>query len=377
MAKHLKRNPKQNKLKSLFSAALAIPGLGLASSGQAQSMPDAPIIRIRYADYKDYQSGKEDRMTIQAPMVSLQTPISESDVLEASFTYDSVSGASPYYLSTLSGASGIGVNDIRRAGDVKLTHFFDGFNIGVGGRVSDEDDFLSRGGLIDAHIWTPDKNTTFTLGFSLDEDDISSSIQSDFNETRRSEGYLFGITQVLDANSIVQSNFNYAHASGYQSDPYKTLDNRPSTRDAWSLMNRYNLFFPELEASLHVDYRFFIDSWGIKSHMLEVAWYQPFGNNWMVRPSVRYYSQSAAQFYEGDFPPQEPNQFFSADQRMGNFGSIGGGLKLIRELGRGFSADISFESFLQTPGLKLGNGPSNDVKDFYAAFFSVGVSKKF
>ncbi|MBN8549363.1 MAG: DUF3570 domain-containing protein [Deltaproteobacteria bacterium] len=377
MANHSKSPTASTKITQLLSAALAIPGLGLASSAQAQSMPDAPIIRIRYADYDDYQSGKEDRISVQSPMVSITTPISETDVLEAGFTYDSVSGASPYYLSTLSGASGTGIHDNRRAGDVKLTHYFSDFSIGVGGRVSDEDDFLSRGGLVDAHIWTPDKNTTFTLGFSIDSDDISSTLQPDFSADRRTEGYLFGITQVLTENSIMQSNLSYTHASGYQSDPYKTLDNRPSTRDAWSLLSRYNLFFPEYEASLHVDYRFFIDSWGIKSHTLDVAWYQPVGNNWIVRPNVRYYSQCAAQFYEGNFPPVDFDTFYSADQRMGNFGSIGGGLKLIRELGRGFSADISFEAFLQDPNLKLGNGPENDVKDFYATFFSVGLTKKF
>lgn len=372
MAKIRKKSPRKDKLKSLLSAAMAIPGLGVAAD--AQTLPDAPIIRIRYSDYQDYQSGKERRMRVLAPMASLQMPLGEGNTLDAGFTYDSTSGASPFYVDTLSSAS---IRDQRRAGNLKFTHNFENFSLAGGGRVSSEDDFLSRGGLLESKIWTPDKNTTFTLGFSYDKDDLASSMNEEFGARRRTQGYLFGITQVINANSIYQANINYGHSEGYQSDPYKSLDNRPHNRDTWSLMNRYNLYFPEYEASLHADYRFFIDSWGIKSHMLEVAWYQPFGGAWMVRPSVRYYTQCAAQFYDSNFPPENFDQQYSADQRMGNFGSIGGGLKLIRELGRGFSADISFESFLQKPGYALGSDQDNDVKDFYATFFSIGVAKKF
>lgn len=364
-------------LAALMSAALAIPGLGLPRAGSAETPPDQPIVRFRYANYRDYQEGRERRMRVHAPMLSLETPLGDRNYIETSFTYDSMSGASPYYLSTLTGASEVGIRDTRRAGDLKFTRVFERFSVGVGGRVSDEDDYLSRGFVTDARVWTPDKNTTFALGFASDNDDISSTLQSDFNDDRRTQSYFFGVTQIINPVSLVQSNIGYTHARGYQSDPYKTLDNRPRSRGMWAWLTRYNLFFRELESSLHADYRFFIDTWGIKSHMLEVAWYQPVGTAWMIRPHVRYYSQSGAEFFEGDFPPLNSERFYSADHRMGDFGSLGAGVKLIRDLGKGFSADISFESFLQKPSFKLGGSSVSEIEDFYAAFFSLGVAKKF
>jgi hypothetical protein len=364
-------------MNALLSAALALPGLGLANDAAAQTPPEAPTVRIRYSNYQEYQAGKENRMKIHAPMAMLDTPIGENNRLEATYVFDGMSGASPYYLDSLSGASGTGIHDTRRAGDMKFTHYFKHFSVGLGGRVSDEEDYLSRGGLVDARVWTPDKNTTFSLGFSFDSDDISSTQSPDFGDDRRSQGYLFGITQILTPNSALQSNLTFSHGRGYHSDPYKPFDNRPRSREGWSWLSRYILYFPEMESSLHADYRFFIDSWGIKSHMLEVAWYQPFGTAWMFRPSVRYYTQSAAQFFQDSYPPQEFGDLYSADQRMGDFGSIGAGLKLIRELGRGFSADIAFEAFLQKPELKLGGDGYDNIKDFYAGFLSVGLSKKF
>lgn len=367
----------RRNLKALLSAALAIPGLGLEKHVAAQSPPEAPIVRIRYADYRERQSGKEDRMDVYTPMVSLETPLGENDELQASYTYDSMSGASPYYLDVLSGASGSKIRDNRNAGDAKFTHYFEQFSLGIGGQVSDEDDYFSRGGLVDARIWTPDKNTTFSLGFSYDSDDISSSNDPTFGAHRSTQGYFVGVTQNLTPNSALQSNLGYTNARGYQSDPYKSYDNRPRSRGAWSWLSRYVLFFPEWESALHVDYRFFIDTWGIKSHTLELAWYQPLGSAWMFRPSVRYYSQDSAQFYTGSYPPPDLESNYSADQRLGAFGSFAAGVKLIRDLGKGFSADISFEAMLQKLDLRLGGRSEPELKDFYAGFLSVGVTKKF
>lgn len=375
--KTLRQRRKKRGLNALLAAALAVPGLGISPEASAQTPPEAPTIRLRYSGYKDTQSGDQHRITIKSPSVMIQAPLGAKDVLEASYTYDSVSGASPYYLSTVSGASGIGIRDNRRAADFKYTHIFERLSIGVGATVSDEDDYFSRSALADCRIWTPDKNTTFALGFSYDLDEISSSQDATFKDHRRAQGYLFGVTQVLSPNSIVQSNLSYAHGRGYHSDPYKPLDNRPRSRDGWAWLTRFNHYFEEYEASLHVDYRFNLDSWGVSAHMLEVAWYQPLGTKWLVRPSVRYYSQGGANFFSGDFPPSKEGEIFTADQRLGDFGSLGGGLKLIRDLGRGFSADVSFEAFTQKTGLKLGGSTRSAVEDFYGTFFSVGVAKAF
>ncbi len=316
-------------------------------------------------------------MKIHAPTAFVGTPLGEKNYIEGSFVFDTMSGASPHYLHSLSGASEVGIKDNRRAWDLKLTHMFERFSIGLGGHMSDEDDYTSRGGAIESKVWSSDKNTTLALGLSVDSDEVGSSQDPAFSEDRRTFNYLLGITQVLSAESIVQSNITYSSARGYQSDVYKALDNRPQSRGMWAWLTRYNRFFQDMESSLHVDYRLYTDTWDVLSHMFEVAWYQPLGQSWMVRPFIRYYSQGAAQFFEDNFPPSSERSFFSADQRLGDFGSIGGGLNLAYDFGSGLSVDASVESFLQKPSLKLGGGGSDNIEDFYAWFFSIGLAKKF
>ncbi|HET8707829.1 MAG TPA: DUF3570 domain-containing protein, partial [Pseudomonadales bacterium] len=51
------------------------------------------------------------------------------------------------------------------------------------------------------------------------------------------------------------------------------------------------------DAALHFNYRYFHDNWGIASHTLESTWIQPFGKRWTIAPKIRYYSQTAADFY--------------------------------------------------------------------------------
>ncbi len=65
-----------------------------------------------------------------------------------------MSGASPQFHDSLSGASGIGVHDYRAAGDGKLTKYFDRWAVGVGGAYSHERDYISRSVAVDVRTWT-------------------------------------------------------------------------------------------------------------------------------------------------------------------------------------------------------------------------------
>lgn len=363
----------------ILAAAMAIPGLATVTDQlQAQTAPAEPIAQLKYGYYEDYQSGDNgDRMDVHAPMLYLRAPILEDLELEAGAVVDSMSGASPLYYSVLSGASGKGIKDTRKAGDIKVTKYFSSFSLGLGGQISDEDDYLSRGGLIEARYWTQNKNTIFALGVSGDSDQISSTNNSELFEKRRTENYLLGITQVLTPDSIVQSNVTFESGSGFHSDPYKSFENRPESRDAVAWLTRYRHYIEATDAAVHLDYRLFNDSWSMLSHMVELAWYQPLGENWMLRPSLRYYSQNAAEFFMRQFPPESFDTFLTADQRLGAFGSLGAGIKVERELGSGFAIDASFNFAQQRDNWRL-DGPSNpEIKDFSMRFFVLGLTKRF
>ena len=103
-------NPRGSQRGAVLAAALALPGL-LPGIAQAQvTAPNATLVQFKFLYYKDYQESG-DRITVKSPALYLLTPITDDWVFEIGAVYDSISGASPYYHTTLSGASGKGIED--------------------------------------------------------------------------------------------------------------------------------------------------------------------------------------------------------------------------------------------------------------------------
>ena len=97
----------------------------------------------------------------------------------------------------------------------------------------------------------------------------------------------------------------------------------------------------------------------------------------MVRPRLRYYSQSKAEFYHDFFPPDEPGAaFYSADQRLSGFGSISGGVRLERQLGESSYAHISLDYMRQDGAYKTGSPGSPGLDALDAAIIGVGFFSK-
>ena len=109
---------------SLMAAALALPGVVATPSAKAESVPEKTTVGIKYLSYSERQQTGE-RMKVKSPSIYVLAPIKDKYSIEASFVLDSVSGASPTAYNSLSGASGKGIGDYRKAGDVKVTRFFD------------------------------------------------------------------------------------------------------------------------------------------------------------------------------------------------------------------------------------------------------------
>ncbi len=143
-----------------------------AAGAAAQAVADHGILELKYLDYRDWQPGAS-RMTVRSPSLYTLVPVNDTTEVEGSLVYDAMSGASPLYHNTLSGASGLGVTDYRTAGDAKVTKYFGDWSIGVGGVVSSERDYLSRGGSVDVRIFSDDRNRTYAFGIAGANDRIN------------------------------------------------------------------------------------------------------------------------------------------------------------------------------------------------------------
>ncbi len=362
----------------LMAAALALPGIVFAPQALAESAPENATISLKYLDYRDSQPSGS-RMHVTSPSLVVIAPIGSRWAIEAGVVTDAMSGASPLYHDTLSGASGRGVKDYRKAGDLKLTHYFERGAIGIAAAVSTENDYFSRTLSFDGRFNSADNNTTFAFGFGGSSDRINSENKVAVDETKRSREFLLGITQILSPTQLVQSNLTFTRGKGYFSDPYKPFDTRPASRNSTAWLTRYNHYFAAAGGALNASYRLYHDSFGIYSHTVELVWRQPLAETWIVSPMLRYATQSAADFYVNPPWPKGYVQdaLYSADQRLSAFGSISYGLRIDKSLGDGWSVNAKAELTEQRASWRLGGGGSPGLEPFRSQTFIVGIAKTF
>jgi hypothetical protein len=142
-----------------------------------------------------------------------------------------------------------------------------------------------------------------------------------------------GITQVMSRRWLATLSYSYSDEHGYQTDPYKIIsivdpasgqpteqiyESRPDLRRKQSVFfdNKVHLAADVISASL----RGFKDDWGIKSLTADLRYRWQIGMNYYIEPHLRYYTQSAADFFHyylgsGEVIPQ----YASADTRLAKF----------------------------------------------------------
>lgn len=383
---------------ALLSAAMALPCvMGVA---HAESAPEKGTLSFKYLDYKERQqligdaakgdaglysksgaSTFDDRIRVKATASSVMLPLNAEWSMAGTLITDSISGASPAYHTEALTA----MKDFRRAVDTSLTRYLTNGTVTVGLNHSGENDYISRGVSLLATRATEDKNTTWTAGVGLNRDVINPSNRIVFNETKHVTDFILGVTQVLSMNDIVQFNLGSFKGRGYFSDPYKIYDERPRNRSHETLLARWNHHFSDLNGTSRLAYRYYTDNWGIRSHTFDAEWVQAFGEGWRVAPALRFYTQTAANFYvEADpslspFPPNPPAnaRYFSEDQRVSAFGGFTMGVKLSKQLNLDTKVDVKFEQYGQKGAWTLLGSGSKGLAPFYARSLQVGITHSF
>ncbi len=225
--------------------------------------------------------------------------------------------------------------------------------------------------------------------------------------TRQDWAAHVNLTQAVNRDALWKLGMSYTRSTGYLGNPYKYstvyekqstvignttefvgafyLEQRPEQRNLWHWQTGWVQYVAPLDAALHFDYSFALDDWGINAHTFEADWVQPVGSGWTVTPRIRYYSQSAADFYGAYFfsngktlatnpNPQSPGypnvmvakppENFSSDQRLSGFGTLSGGITVAKEFAKGIRLETGFEYYTHQGGLKLGGGGEDSFADY-------------
>jgi hypothetical protein len=369
--------PKGTVGAALLSAAMALPGVRVA---QAESAPERGQVSFKYLDYREHQPG-QDRVTVRAPSVMFLAPLSGAWSVTGTYVYDAISGASPaYHTRQLTP-----LEDRRRAYDLGLTRYFDGGTLTLGTSYSKESDYLSRGYSLQGSVYADAaKNTTYNFGVAFTDDTIAPGFGG-IHEKKRVTDLMVGVTQVLTRRDIAQFNLGYSRGRGYFSDPYKFFDARPDKRNHATLFARWNHHFDATDGISRLSYRYYRNTWAVRSHTFGAEYIQPLGAGWKLTPSLRYYTQTEAKFYLPTDPASVPGPTlpaawmteYSEDQRLSAFGAVTYGLKLAKQLDADWLLDIKLEKYKQREKWGLSGNGDAGLAPFDARSIQVGVTRFF
>ena len=403
---------KTNALKALSAAALTLPGM--LPNAHAGIPSEGPEIDFQYGHYAE----SDDRVSVNVYQGSVLLPVAQAAELSSNWVVDTWSGATPVLTmpasaaQVTSGASGItgvdgsinaNINDpaiqvmtgaspgeTRYGVDLSGSYYFENVSLHATGGRSEEPDYLSHAYNVGIDWELNQKLTTVSFGFGQDFDQIDPTTRS-LQEERNNYHFQLGLSQILDKNSLFRVGLSYTDNEGYLSNPYKKVyiqdlpansglesggftnvyfENRPSSRHQGALSLGYIRYISKWESSLHLDYRFYSDSWNINSHTFETSWYQPLGGGWMIIPRIRYYSQSQADFYQLFFTAPRADNYYSSDFRLAGFGTLSGGLRISKDLltdnniTESLRFEVGFEYTEHAAGLQLGNNNSSSLTDF-------------
>ena len=185
---------------------------------------------------------------------------------------------------------------------------------------------------------------------------------------------VFGVTQVVSRNLVVQANYSFSNSSGYLTDPFKLLnvvdgvtgdavprvqtpgvegpshqfvyESRPDDRTKHSVYGQAKYFMngKVLDAS----YRYMTDDWDIDSHTVDLRLRWPVSDTRYLEPHLRFYTQGAAEFYRGSVVDGATLPVYASnDYRLGDFDAITAGVKYGWQTKSGNDMSLRLEFYQQ------------------------------
>jgi hypothetical protein len=327
-------------------------------------------IAYKYSDYRE--SG--GRIAVETQGAYIEKDLGTEMHLKLEGVLDAITGATPSGQPAPAGSTQVPLSQLherRKAWNADLSRQFSRVNVALGFGNSRESDYVSNGWSLNTVTDFNQKNTTLLFGVAGTDDDIKVFFQRPLVK-KRSNDVIVGITQLLDPRTSVSFNITWGRTTGYLADPYKLVqkntelfpgvflpltfgESRPHERNKGIALLALNRSFPEVRGALDATYRFYHDTYDTDAHTLDVAWFQRVGERVILRPSVRVYQQSAAEFYRYNLDgtsitpfsggPRSRGPFYSSDFRLSAFRTYTYGLKAIWNITDAFALDVALEKY--------------------------------
>jgi hypothetical protein len=304
--------------------------LGVGSS-IAHAQPETEVASdvLIYSD--------NDNVLVVSPQVGASHELdSEGGAVSARVVVDAITAASADVVSSAT----YRFSEVRTEVDLGISKSFDRWLPSAAYRYSREPDYVSHGIMLggarrfggDTTIWAKSSTTVDAVG----RVDTPSSV---FSERLLSQEIELAWTQNLDRVTLLRAVYSLSAQFGYMEKPYRSvplfdaagmtaadsmggldadnydqfalaarpLEEVPDTRYRHAIGLRGLRYLSFLHSAARVDYRFYLDSWGLQAHTGEVAWYAQLAEHWRLNVWSRFHWQSSAAFWERAYLVDDPD----------------------------------------------------------------------
>ena len=336
------------------TTSLALLLVGGVHLGIAAADDRTEVSTTLFAEKRD---GDKGGLLVVHPQASFGVDFGRFVSLDVGYAADAVSGAtsSVYQVDAVSTATKF--SDLRHEGTLALGFKGRRSRITFGTTVGTERDYVNRAFSGSASIDLPGRNTTVGLAYSHSSDQVcdkdngmATPLESRAlvgTDPCAKTGLLFGkdtagmtkweglgidtaqvtLTQNLSPTMNLQLAGYGQVLDGFQSNPYRRVrigpnapqEHIPNERARWSLSARLNRYLPKLKGAIHVDARFYDDTWRVVGGNVELGYSQYIGKSLLLKFYGRIYQQSAAKFFKDAFYYQTQStagEYFTGDREL-------------------------------------------------------------
>lgn len=334
--------------------------------GTAIAEDRTEVSTMLFAEKRD---GDKGGLVVVHPQASFGVDLGRFVTFDLGYAADAVTGAtaSVYQVDAVSTATKF--SDTRHEGSLAIGFKGKRSRITFGTTVGTERDYVNRAFSGSASIDLPGRNTTVALAYSHSFDQVcdkengmATPLESRAligTDPCKKSGLIFGkdtagmtrwedlgidtaqvtLTQNLSPTMNLQLAGFGQVLDGFQSNPYRRVrigpnapqEHIPDTRARWSVSARINRYLPKLKSAIHVDARFYDDTWRVVGGNVELGYSQYVGKSLLVKFYGRIYQQTAAKFFKDAFYYQTQStagEYFTGDRELSPVRNVSVGAKL-------------------------------------------------
>jgi hypothetical protein len=286
----------------------------------AQEIPEDEI-QVNMNSYFD-----NFRLNVIYPSVNITKSLDKNTSITGSYLIDAISSASMKMKFQVDGITSATTNktggsdntpdELRHQLSLGITRNISGVMLSADGMYSIEHDYSSKTFAANISVPFAKKNTVLQFGYAGNFDKVFPQTRF-WTKDRKTNSINIGLTQILSKKIVAQLDFSFINIDGYMLDGYQvvkivngyslnTLEPiEPEKRIRKALGLRTNFGISKL-STLLLGYRYYWDTWNIRSHTADAEFKTHLTENLNVIFSLRQYYQTKAYFFKEIYTEIEP-----------------------------------------------------------------------